>query len=316
MEVVTVDVCTFSSESSPIPTAATPVPMIGNGRYLPGARDDLAADDGRDEEPAHHRRELETRARRAAAAHDLEEERQECDRAEERDADDEPDRRADDEDAAAEERQWQDRLLRALLDEREEHEQRDAGDAHDDDLRRAPRIRVPTEARQQNEGREPTCEQRRAEVVDDVVHPIGGRVERRADDDEREHSDGQVDVEDPPPREVVDEEPSDERADDGRDAEDCAEEPLVPAAIARRDDVPDHRDRDDDEAAGTEPLQCTERDELGHVSALSAQRGADEEDDDRRLDHDLAAVQVAELPVQRPRDRRRQQVRGHHPRQV
>ena len=38
--------------------------------------------------------------------------------------------------------------------------------------------------------------------------------------------------------------------------------------------------------------------------------------DDRRLQHLLAAVEVAELPVERPGDRRGEQVRGHDPREV
>ena len=59
---------------------------------------------------------------------------------------------------------------------------------------------------------------------------------RSASDAER-----QVDVEDPAPREVVDEEAAEQRADDRRDAEDRAEEPLVAAAVARRDDVADRR---------------------------------------------------------------------------
>ena len=79
-------------------------------------------------------------------------------------------------------------------------------------------------------------------------------AEDRADDDESDRSDRQVDVEDPAPREVVDEESAEQRPDDRRHAEDGAEDPLVAAAIARRDHVADHRDRRDDEAAGAEAL--------------------------------------------------------------
>ena len=45
-----------------------------------------------------------------------------------------------------------------------------------------------------------------------------------------------------------------------------------------------------------------------HVLAQAAQRRADEEDHDRRLQDDLPAVEVAELAVQRPDDGRREQV--------
>ena len=46
---------------------------------------------------------------------------------------------------------------------------------------------------------------------------------------------------------------------------------------------------------------------------LPAQHRADEEDDDRRLEDALAAVEVAELAVDRRRDRRGQQVAGDDP---
>ena len=68
--------------------------------------------------------------------------------------------------------------------------------------------------------------------------------------------------------------------------------------------------------AAAEALQRAEGDQLGHVLGDAAQRRADEEDHDRRLQHDLAAVEVAELPVERPGDRRGEQVRGHDPREV
>jgi hypothetical protein len=59
-------------------------------------------------------------------------------------------------------------------------------------------------------------------------------------------------------------------------------------------------------AARAEPLQRAEGDQLHHALREPTQRRADEEDHDRRLQNELAAVQVAELPVQRPGNRRRQ----------
>ena len=91
------------------------------------------------------------------------------------------------------------------------------------------------------------------------------------DHDEREHADRQVDVEDPAPGQVVDEEAAEQRADHRRDAEDGAEEALVAAALARRDDVADHGDRDHDQPAAAEPLERAEGDQLAPCSALSPQ---------------------------------------------
>jgi hypothetical protein len=79
---------------------------------------------------------------------------------------------------------------------------------------------------------------------------------------------------------------------------------LVAAALAGRDDVANDRDRDHEEHAATEPLDRPEDDQLEHALADPAQRGADEEDHDRRLEHDLPAVQVAQLSVQGTADGR------------
>ena len=139
------------------------------------------------------------------------------------------------------------------------------------------------------------------------------RVEGRGDHGERGRPDRKVDVEDPPPGQVVDEKAAEQGADHGREPEDGAEEALVAAAVARRDDVPDDGHRHDQEPAAAESLQRAEGDQLRHVLADPAQRRADQEDDDRRLEDDLAAVEVADLAVQRTRNRRREQVRGHDP---
>ena len=112
------------------------------------------------------------------------------------------------------------------------------------------------------------------------------------------------------------EEAADQRAGDARDAEHRAEQPHVAAAVARRHDVADRRLRAHHQPAAAQPLDRAERDQLGHPLREPAQRRADEEQDQRALQHDLAPVEVAELAVQRRHRRHRQQVGGDHPRQV
>ena len=179
-----------------------------------------------------------------------------------------------------------------------------------------PLERRAAEAREQHDARERAGKERGAEVVDRMLDALRPRVEDGADHEEADRADRQVDVEDPAPRQVVDEEAAEQRADDRREAEDRAEEPLVPAAVARRDDVADDRDRRREQAARAETLERAERDQLGHVLRDPAERRADEEDHDRDLQRHLAPVEVAELPVERPGDRRREQIRGHDPREV
>ena len=187
---------------------------------------------------------------------------------------------------------------------------------HDHDRSGAPRVRRAAEARERDDRRERAGEQHGAAIVDRVLDAVRMRVEDGGDHEQRERADRQVDVEDPAPGEVVDEEAADQRPDHRGDAEHRAEHALVLAAVARRDDVADDGDRRHQQAARAEALEAAERDQLGHVLRDAAERGADEEGHDRDLEHDLASVEVAELPVQRAGHRRREQVGGHDPGQV
>src|SRR5436190_24127428 len=105
--------------------------------------------------------------------------------------------------------------------------------------------------------------------------PIGSSLEGDGDHRERDDPERQVDVEDPAPGQVVDEEAAQQRTDHGRHPEDGAEETLIAASITRRDDVADHRDRQYEEPAAADSLDPAEGDQLGHALADSAQRRAD-----------------------------------------
>jgi hypothetical protein len=140
--------------------------------------------------------------------------------------------------------------------------------------------------------------------------------QRDRDDHERDDPDRQVDVEHPAPGQAVGEEPAEQRPDDARDAEDRAEGALVLAPLAGRHDVGHDRLGQHYQAAAAQPLQGAERDQLDHAVRQAAQRRADQEDHDRRLEQPLAAVLVAELAPQRRRCRRGEQVGGHYPGQM
>ena len=249
----------------------------------PEPADQAAADDRRDEQPGHHRRQLQSGRRRAPPFHDLQEERQVRHRAEEREPDDEPDAAHTVKIRLRKSSSGRIGSAARCSAKTNKHEQDDAERDQDGDLRRAPLERRAAEAREQHDARQRSGEQRGAEIVDRVLDALGARVEDGGDHEERDRADRQVDVEDPAPREVVDEEAAEQRADDRRHAEDGAEEALVLAAVARRDDVADDGDRRREQAAGAETLQRAERDQLGHVLRDAAQRRADEEDDDRDL---------------------------------
>jgi hypothetical protein len=112
------------------------------------------------------------------------------------------------------------------------------------------------------------------------------------DDGQRDGTDREVYVEDPMPGQLVDEDAAEQRADDACEAEDRAEQTLVAAALARRDDVADDRLRADHQPAAPEALHGPKRDQLGHRLAQARKRRAREEHDDRRLEELLAAVLV------------------------
>ena len=142
------------------------------------------------------------------------------------------------------------------------------------------------------------------------------RCRRVATISDRERADRHVHVEDPAPGEAVDEEAAEQRPRDRGDSEHGADQAHVAAALPRRDDVGDDRLRADHQPAGADPLQRAEADQLAHRLREPGEHRAGEEDQDRRQEDRLAPDHVAELAVERRRDRRGEQVRGHDPREV
>lgn len=64
------------------------------------------------------------------------------------------------------------------------------------------------------------------------------------------------------------------------------------------------------------PRKSAEQDEFEHRATDPAQRGAEQEQQDRGLQHDLATEQISKLAVQGGDDRRRKQVGGNDPGEV
>ena len=179
-------------------------------------------------------------------------------------------------------------------------------DAEPDDLVRAPVVLGAAPGGEQDQRADTAAEQRGAEVVD-AVRPVRRvQMEAGGHDHHRDDADGHVHVEDPAPREMGDEEAAEQRAGHRRDREDRADQAHVATALARRDDVGDDRLRADHEAAGSDSLQGAEADQLGHRLREPREHRAGEEDQDRHEEDGLAPVHVAELAVDRGRDRRRE----------
>ena len=124
---------------------------------------------------------------------------------------------------------------------------------------------------------------------------VHGDVQHRAEDDERRNAQRQVDVEDPPPRQVLGEHATQQGPYHRGHPEHGAEEAHVAAPLARRDDVADHSQDEHHEPAAADALKRPEADELGHVLAHAGQGGANDEDRNGGLQGQFAAVLVAQL---------------------
>ncbi len=143
-------------------------------------------------------------------------------------------------------------------------------DRDDQRLPRAPRPGRAAEAGHQHDRAERRREHTGAEIVDrrPCTHARGRQ--RRRNHHQRNQADRKVHIEDPAPRQVLDDHTSEQRAGDASEAKDGPEEPLIAPTLARRDDIADRRLHEHDQPAGAEPLHGTEGDQLGHRLGQSA----------------------------------------------
>src|SRR6266702_1239967 len=148
------------------------------------------------------------------------------------------------------------------------------------------------------------------------VAAAGTQRESAADDRHGQYPERQVDVKDPSPGQLVDEEAAEQRSDQGGEPPYRSEQTLVATAIARRYQVADRGDDRNHQASAADALHEAEADELGHGPAHPAERRSGQEHHDRRLQDDLAAVEIAELAVDRSDDGRSEEIRGHDPGEV
>ena len=119
------------------------------------------------------------------------------------------------------------------------------------------------------------------------------------DHDQGDHPDRDVDVEDPTPGQLFDEDTPEQRPDHAGQPEHGTEQALIAAAFTGRDDVADDRLGADHQSAAAKPLDGPEGDQLDHRMAEPGQDRADQEDDDGGLEEHLSSVLVAQLSPQR-----------------
>ncbi len=279
-------------------------------------RDDLTADDGRDQQPAHQRKEIQPGPGGRGPFDHLEVEREEGDGPEHGESEQHGDDAGRDEDLIPEEQQREDRLGRPPFGQQEaaQGDQADGPQTHD--LGRSPRVGGATQAHHQHQRGQGQRQQTRAQVVDAVMRSGGHRRQGGGQHHQGQDTYGHIDVEDPPPREVGGQGPAEQWTDDGGQSEDRPEQPLVPAALTGRDDIPDGRLGADDEAATAQTLEGPEGDQLRKRVADAAEGRPDQEDHQADLEDDTAPELVAQLAVERSDHGLGQEIRRGDPRDV
>ena len=288
-------------------------PADGPAPVASGAADDPAGPDRSGHHARREGQEQQPRVHRRDAGHHLQVERQEDYAAEQAAPGKEAERRADREDRVAEQAQRKDRLGDPRFPCHEGAEQHaPAGDQTDDDRRR-PRILGAAPDQRQQQAAHARHQQERTLHVDAMRAPDQRQVQDAGGDGKRHRADRQVDQKDPAPRQVVDDESADERADDAGKRPGSGEQPDVAPAFARRYDVAHHGEREGHQTARADALHGPKQDELNHPLGDARQQRPRQEDQDRGLEHDPPPVQIADLAVQRRADGRAEQVRRDHP---
>lgn len=180
----------------------------------------------------------------------------------------------------AEQPQRQHRFSGPTLLKDEHCDQGGTGGGEPDDGRRTPGVLGAAPHGHQKQAGDGRDEQRGAEVVDGVGPAHERQAKHGAGDDQGEHPDGEVDVEHPPPRQMVHEEPADQRADHAGAGEHGAGAVLVAAPLPRRDEFADDGQRHRHQPARAESLHGAEGDQLAHGLGQPRHHRPGQEDDD------------------------------------
>lgn len=278
-----------------------------------GVADELAADDGGADDPGHHGQHQQPGLGGAGPVDHLQEGRQIAGGAEQGDADHQADQAADHEDGVAEQPERDQGFGGEALGDEEEGGGGQGAGAEAEDLPGVPGVLGAAPAGEQDQAGGGGGEEQRAEHVEPGPGAGPGELEDDGHDGEGDQAEGDVDVEAPAPGEMVGEVAAEQRACDGGEAEDGADQAHVPAAFSGRHDVGDDRLHPDHEPARADALDRAEGDELVHGAGPAGERGAEDEDGDGELEDALAAEQVAEFAVDRQADGGGEQIGGDRP---
>ena len=260
-------------------------------------REGLARQPGGHHHAQHHGREERAAAGRRGSEHALEEQRNEDDGAEHAESGKEDGDQRHAHGAVGVDAQRHDGVACPAF-HRHEDQDHDGGKGEDaDDLGREPLVLTAAQ-RQANEQRhDDQREQGHARVVQAMDPARGTDVGEEANEQgDYRQAQGQVDVEDPVPRQAVGDEAAQGGADDRREAEDPGHDSLVLAALGGREQVAYGGQGHGHDAAAADALDGAKGDELVHRLAEAGQYRSNQEDADAAQEKRLASIEVRESP--------------------
>ena len=144
----------------------------------------------------------------------------------------------------------------------------------------------------------PATSRAEPQVVDAAPQAAERDAQHHGGHDQGGDAQRQVDVEDPPPAQLIGEETAEQRTAHAGQREHRPEVALVAAPLAGGDEVTDDRHGEHHQPAPAKPLQSPEGDQLANVLRQAGQHRAGQEDGDRGLEGATPAVQVGQLAPQ------------------
>jgi hypothetical protein len=127
-----------------------------------------------------------------------------------------------------------------------------------------------------------------------VLIPPRQRDQRRS-----QQTGDHIDVEDPAPGKLVDEETAQQRSDNGRNTPDAREKSLHPGALFEAEHLTDQDKGQGQDTARSQTLQSARRDQLRHVLGKPTQDRTDQEECHRSDIQFAAAINIREFAIQR-----------------
>ena len=127
------------------------------------------------------------------------------------------------------------------------------------------------------------------------------------------HPERHIDEKDDPPADLVSQDSAQQRPRHRREHHRHRQIPHVTPPHSRRYQVAHDDHRQSDQSACAHPLESSQQHQLPHLGHEPRQPREDDEDDCCHLVGELAAIDVAELAVDRRDHRERHQIRSHDP---